>query len=265
MANHCVSISNQAPFSALHTFVVEELQSAQRETCERLQLEGIFAANKQLPMPWDFNDVLVITPVDAPGLTDFLAEANRLQQSGLCCFTLASCQLQGGEAARTLCDTLQTALATWLQIHAVLPDAVLIVHAGEHAQDLTWLDDFDLARYVGGLHLPVWTGIRAGQTDSVLEQVVQQRFDSPSLLLSGIKRRTAERAAETVAMMASISRRTRRYAMASRRSADKSLNTVSQHAMPVLEAASTSSAEMMRVILERALPVDQSNQGRRHD
>lgn len=265
MASHCVSISNQAPSSALHTFVVEELQSAQRETCERLQLEGIFAANKQLPIPWDFNHVLVITQAEAPGLTDFFAEANRLQQSDLCCFTLASCQLQGGEAARTLRDTLQTALATWLQIHAVLPDAVLIVHAGKYAQDLTWLDDFDLARYVGGLLLPVWTGISAGQTDSVLEQVVQQRFDSPSLLLSGIKRRMAERAAETVAMMGSISRRTLSCAIASQQSEDKLLNTVSQHAMPVLEAASASSAEMMRVILERALPVDQSNQGRCHD
>ena len=287
MANTCVSNSNRPPFSVLQAFVVDELQSARRETCERLKAGGLFAANKQLELPWDFNSVLVVSGVGAPGLTDFFAEANRLQQLGLCSFRFVACQLQGVEIARALCETLQLNLETWSQTCAAPPDAVLIVQGDDDAGDLMWLDDFKLARYVGDLSIPVWTGIIHGPSDNVLEQVVQQRFDSPSLLLSGVKQRMADRAAEAEknfislngliasglqrskdqmnGLMTSISTLGRAHTVDRQQVTAPLLDKVSQGANRMLDEASASSAELMRVILERAESAKRSNIGPLHD
>ena len=60
-------------FKSLHGFSIEidaidpeytlgDLEARKREIRERLQREGVFAANKMLVAPWDFNAVLVIAP-----------------------------------------------------------------------------------------------------------------------------------------------------------------------------------------------------------
>ena len=60
-------------------YTLGELEARKRDIRARLQAEGVFAANKQLPPPWDFNAVLVVAPLGGAGLGDFQAEADRLQ------------------------------------------------------------------------------------------------------------------------------------------------------------------------------------------
>lgn len=60
-------------FKSLHGFSIEidaidpeytlgDLEAKKREIRERLQSEGVFTANKQVPPPWDLNAVLVVAP-----------------------------------------------------------------------------------------------------------------------------------------------------------------------------------------------------------
>jgi len=186
-------------------YTLGDLEARKREIRERLQAEGVFAANKLLPMPWDFNAVLVVAPAGGAGLGDFQAEANRLEGFGICRFTYAYSRFQGEGAAREICDALQAALAAWAATTARQPDAVAIIRGGGAVNDMAWLNDYDLARYLCDLPIPVLTGIGHERDSTVLDEVANIRFDTPSKVIAGIEQVIAKRAAEAKANYQQVS------------------------------------------------------------
>ena len=90
-------------------YTLGELEARKRDIRARLQAEGVFAANKQLTPPWDFNAVLVVAPTGGAGLGDFQAEADRLQSHGICRFTYALSRFQGEGAPMEIRHALQAA------------------------------------------------------------------------------------------------------------------------------------------------------------
>lgn len=197
-------------FKPLHGFTMEvdaidpeytlgDLEARKREIRERLQAEGVFAANKALPAPWDFNAVLVVAPEGGAGLGDFQAEANRLQKWGVCRFTYTFSRFQGEGAAKEICDALQLALQTWDTSNDDLPDAVVIIRGGGAVNDMAWLNDYDLARFICDLSIPVLTGIGHERDNTVLDEVANIRFDTPSKVILGIEQVVVKRAAQAKA------------------------------------------------------------------
>jgi exodeoxyribonuclease VII large subunit len=197
-------------FKPLHGFTIEvdaidpeytlgDLEARKREIRERLQAEGLFTANKGLPAPWDFNAVLVVAPEGGAGLGDFQAEANRLQKWGVCRFTYTFSRFQGEGAAKEICDALQLALQTWASSKVELPDAVVIIRGGGAVNDMAWLNDYDLARFICDLSIPVLTGIGHERDNTVLDEVANIRFDTPSKVISGIEQVIVKRTAQVKA------------------------------------------------------------------
>lgn len=202
-------------FKAQHGFTLEidaidseytlgDLEARKRQIRDRLQAEGVFGANKLLPAPWDFNAVLVIAPDGGAGLGDFQAEANRLEQFGICRFTYALSRFQGEGAAREICDCLQAALAAWDASEQDRPDAVVIIRGGGAVNDLAWLNDYDLARLICDLPIPVLTGIGHERDSTLLDEVANIKFDTPSKVIAGIEQVIARRAAEARASFEQI-------------------------------------------------------------
>ena len=180
-------------------YTLGDLEARKREIRERLQAEGVFTANKKLPAPWDFNAVLVVAPAGAAGLGDFQAEANRLERYGVCRFIYAYSHFQGEGAAREICNALQDALATWASKVPEQPDAVVIIRGGGAVNDLAWLNDYDLARFVCDLPIPVMTGIGHERDSTVLDEVANTKFDTPSKVVAGIEQTIIKRVTEVKA------------------------------------------------------------------
>jgi exodeoxyribonuclease VII large subunit len=185
-------------FKPMHGFTLEidaidpqytlgDLEARKREIRERLQAEGVFSVNKQLPAPWDFNAVLVVAPDGAAGLGDFQAEAKRLEKFGICRFVYAYSRFQGEGAAREIGDALQTAIASWHGEAGAKPDAVVIIRGGGAVNDLAWLNDYDLARLICDMSIPVFTGIGHERDSTILDEVANTKFDTPSKVISGIE------------------------------------------------------------------------------
>jgi exodeoxyribonuclease VII large subunit len=194
-------------FKPLHGFSLEidaidseytlgDLEARKREIRERLQAEGVFGSNRQLPAPWDYNAVLVIAPQGGAGLGDFQAEADRLQRHGVCQFTYGLSRFQGEGAARELADALQLALSDWSALHATRPDAIVIIRGGGAVNDLAWLNDYDLARLICDSPIPVFTGIGHERDNTVLDEVAHTRFDTPSKVIAGIEHMVVQRIRE---------------------------------------------------------------------
>jgi len=168
-------------------YTLGDLEARKREIRERLQAQGVFGANRQLPAPWDYNEVLVVAPQGAAGLGDFQTDANRLQAGGICRFTYVYSRFQGEGAAKEISNALQTALTDWPDHHADPPDAIVIIRGGGAVNDLAWLNDYDLARLICDSPIPVLTGIGHERDNTVLDEVAHTRFDTPSKVIAAIQ------------------------------------------------------------------------------
>ena len=205
-------------FKSVHGFTLEidaidpeytlgDLEARKREIRERLQAEGIFAANKRLPVPSDFNAVLVVAPAGGAGLGDFQAEANRLEQFGVCQFIYSFSRFQGEGSAREICEALRTAMSHWVGHSDCLPDAIVIIRGGGAVNDLAWLNDYSLARCICKLPVPVLTGIGHERDTTVLDEVANCRYDTPSKVITGIEQTIAKRVAEAESYFEQVSSR----------------------------------------------------------
>ena len=191
-------------------FTLGDLEARKREIRTRLQQEGVIDANKKLPAPWDYTAVLVIAPQGAAGLGDFQAEARRLEQFGICRFVYALSRFQGEGAAAEILRVLMSALESWKGSGLAGPDAVVIIRGGGAVNDLAWLNDYALARAICNLPVPVLTGIGHERDSTILDEVANMKFDTPSKVVAGIEqviKKRAQEAKDNFELMASVAQR----------------------------------------------------------
>lgn len=96
------------------------------------------------------------------------------------------------------------------------PDAVVIIRGGGAVNDMAWLNDYDLARYICDLPIPVWTGIGHERDNTVLDEVAHTRFDTPSKVIAGIEKLISSRVFETQANFEQIANLAARATQSSR-------------------------------------------------
>lgn len=208
-------------------YTLGDLEARKREIRQRLQREGLFDLNRQLPAPWDFNEVLVVAPQGAAGLGDFDAEAQRLARFGVCRFDYAFSRFQGEGAAREVLQALNQAMDA-CRARGAVPDAVVIIRGGGAVNDLAWLNDYDLARAVCELEVPVFTGIGHERDNTVLDEVAHTRFDTPSKVILGIEQVIVRRVQEAKANFAEIVKQARQATQSSRAAVEQAHQTVLQ-------------------------------------
>lgn len=187
-------------------YTLGDLEARKREIRERLRREGLFDLNRKLPSPWDFNAVPVVAPQGGAGLGDFEAEARRLERFQICSFTYVFSRFQGEGAAAEIRTALMDALDACRSPNHAPPDAVVIIRGGGAVNDLAWLNDYELARCICELDVPVLTGIGHERDNTILDEVAHQRYDTPSKVIGGIEQRIRQRADEAKAAFELIAR-----------------------------------------------------------
>lgn len=176
------------------TYTLGDLEAKKRELRERLKREHLFDLNKRLPAPWDFFTVLVVAPQGGAGLGDFSKEADRLTRFAVCRFTYVHSRFQGEGAAGEILEALMTGLA---QVpDGQPPDAVILIRGGGAVNDLAWLNDYNLARFICECPVPVLTGIGHERDSTVLDEVAHTCYDTPSKVIAGIEQLVTQRARE---------------------------------------------------------------------
>jgi len=225
-------------------YTLGDMEARKREIRERLQREGLIDQNKALATPWDYNHVLVIAPEGAAGLGDFQAEASRLQAHGVCQFTYAYSRFQGEGAAAQIRLELHSALEQIRLNHPWVPDAVAIIRGGGAVNDLAWLNDYDLARAICELDIPVLTGIGHERDSTVLDEVAHQRFDTPSKVIAGIERTIVQRVREAQSTFADIQRATEQQLERTRRTVQANYTAIDSGAQRHLAQARQHSRDL---------------------
>ena len=229
-------------------YTLGELEARKRDIRARLLADGVFEANKNLPRPWDFNAVLVIAPTGGAGLGDFQAEADRLQAHGICRFTYALSRFQGEGAPAEIRSAINAALKQGAGTTTSPFDAVVIIRGGGAVNDLAWLNDYGLARLICDLPLPVLTGIGHERDNTVLDEVANARYDTPSKVIAGIEQRIVQRVSEIKANFEQVSSLAARASQVAKAQTSKFEMTVRSEVLRHLAQCKQASAEHLAAI-----------------
>lgn len=190
------------------SFTLGDIARKLRKIRETLEAKGLMGLNRALPRPTEFLHVAVISPRDAAGLGDFRQDADHLEAHQLCRFSYFPATFQGPDAAASLIETLGEVLRTLKG--GTTFDAVCLIRGGGSVTDLYWLNDLALSETLCQLPVPVFTGIGHERDNTILDEIANQRFDTPSKVIghiSGTLYANANQAVENLLSILKLSER----------------------------------------------------------
>ena len=180
------------------SYTLGDIARRYQQILERLTTEGLVDKNKLLPTPFDIQNVLVIAPENAAGLGDFKKDADALDKVGVCHFVYHSATFQGNTAAVNIIDALGNGLRQWALNFDSAPDLIVIIRGGGAVNDLAYLNDYNLAALLCKRSVPIWVGIGHEKDRTILDEVANRSFDTPSKVIGGIRNLIVERTQEVL-------------------------------------------------------------------
>ena len=180
------------------SYTLGDIARRYQQILERLTSEGLVNKNKVLPTPFDIQNVLVIAPENAAGLGDFKKDADALDKANVCHFVYHTATFQGNTAAVSIAESLANALRQWAQNFNTAPDLIVLIRGGGAVNDLAYLNDYDLAALLCKRSVPIWVGIGHEKDRTILDEVANRSFDTPSKVIGGIRNVIVERTQEVL-------------------------------------------------------------------
>ncbi|WP_413351247.1 exodeoxyribonuclease VII large subunit [Acinetobacter sp. A7.4] len=175
------------------SYTLGDIARRYQQILEKLTTEGLVNKNKGLPTPFDIQNVLVIAPENAAGLGDFRKDADVLDRTGVCHFVYHSATFQGNTAPTSIIESLSAGLRQWANDFDSPPDLIVIIRGGGAVNDLAYLNDYDLAALLCKRSVPIWVGIGHEKDRTILDEVANRSFDTPSKVIGGIRNLIQER------------------------------------------------------------------------
>ena len=180
------------------SYTLGDIARRYQQILERLNTEGLVDKNKLLPAPFDIQNVLVIAPENAAGLGDFKKDADALDKAGVCHFVYHTATFQGNTAAVSIIHALGNGLRQWALNFDTAPDLIVIIRGGGAVNDLAYLNDYNLAALLCKRSVPIWVGIGHEKDRTILDEVANRSFDTPSKVIGGIRNLIVERTQEVL-------------------------------------------------------------------
>ena len=222
------------------SFTLGDIAKRYQQIIQRLTQEGLLTNNKQLPTPFDVQNVLVIAPENAAGLGDFRKDADALQQTGVCHFVYHAATFQGNTASISIIQALSTALKQWAADYSIAPDLIVIIRGGGAVNDLAYLNDYDLAALLCKRTVPIWVGIGHEKDRTILDEIAHRSFDTPSKVIAGIRNLIVERVNEANAALQTIKLLSQHQLTAYQSQNDQCLKTIKTMAQNQINEAQRS-------------------------
>jgi exodeoxyribonuclease VII large subunit len=157
------------------SYTLGDLVKKRKEIIRRLQSEGIFDLNRELPFPELPQRIALITSPTAAGYEDFENQLLRNNRGYPFYLKLFPAVMQGEK-------TEESIIAAFDRIceQAEFFDVVVLIRGGGSASDLHWFDSYSLAAHCAQFPLPVVTGIGHERDDSIVDMVAHTRMKTPT-------------------------------------------------------------------------------------
>ncbi len=169
------------------SFTIGEMALKKKEIIDRLTREGLIDKNKLIEIPLVIQRIAIVSSATAAGYEDFL---NILHQNeyGFKFYTyLFDSFVQGEGAVSSMIEALKNCASLFKNF-----DAVVIIRGGGSVVDLHSFNDYELAKTIAMMPLPVFTGIGHTRDETVADFVASKSFKTPSELAKFIINRAFE-------------------------------------------------------------------------
>lgn len=159
------------------SFTIGEMALKKKEVIERLSCEGLIDKNRALPIPLVIQKIAIISSESAAGYEDFLKILNENRYGFKFYTRLFDAFVQGEFAVSSLIDALRRCVFEIKNF-----DVVVIIRGGGSTVDLQCFDDYELAKTIAIMPIPVLTGIGHTRDETVADYVACRSFKTPSEL-----------------------------------------------------------------------------------
>ncbi|MDT7829683.1 exodeoxyribonuclease VII large subunit [Pricia sp. S334] len=161
------------------SFTLGDLQKEKQDTIKKLQVEGIFAKNKQIELSVLPQRIAVISVETSKGYADFINVFESAAKTWNYTFfhLLFPSLLQGDKAVKTIIAQLKNIEKV---VHHF--DVVAIVRGGGGDIGLSCYNHYDLAREIAEFPIPVFTGIGHSTNETVAELIAHENAITPTKL-----------------------------------------------------------------------------------
>lgn len=182
------------------TYTLGDMARRRMEIIKRLQDEGVFSLNKELPFPVLPQRIAVITSPTAAGYGDFLNQLNG-NKAGFVFYThLFPAWMQGEKTEGSIIAALDQVYR-----YADLFDVVVIIRGGGATSDLNSFDSYLLATNCAQFPLPIITGIGHERDDTIVDLVAHTRMKTPTAVAEFLIGKIGEEADELRELQQNIS------------------------------------------------------------
>lgn len=159
------------------SFTLGEMALKRKEVIERLTREGLIDKNKLIELPLVIQKIAIVSSESAAGYEDFLKILKENKHGFKFYIKLFDAYVQGESAVNSLINALERCM---LEIKNF--DVVVMIRGGGSVVDLQCFNDYELARNIALMPIPVLTGIGHTRDETVADYVAWQSFKTPSEL-----------------------------------------------------------------------------------
>lgn len=156
-------------------YTLGDMVRRRMEIIKKLQDEGVYNLNKELPFPLLPQRIAVITSPTAAGYGDFLNQLNENKRGYHFYPYLFPAVMQGEKTEESVIAALDK-----IYHHTELFDVVVIIRGGGATSDLNSFDSYLLAANCAQFPLPVITGIGHDRDDTIVDLVAHTRMKTPT-------------------------------------------------------------------------------------
>ncbi|MCM1150913.1 MAG: exodeoxyribonuclease VII large subunit, partial [Alistipes senegalensis] len=163
-------------------YTLGDMECQRQETIRRLQEEGVWEMNRQLPAPAALQRIAVVSSAHAAGYRDFCKELERSPYAFR--LTLFDAFVQGTEAENSIVEALGRIACRQEEF-----DAVALIRGGGSVSDLNCFNAYRLCAHVAQFPLPVLTGIGHDKDTSVADMVAYAAHKTPTAVAGWLAER----------------------------------------------------------------------------
>ncbi len=157
------------------SFTLGELARERLQTIATLKKEGLFDANRKIPVPRVPLRIGVISAETSKGFSDFITILKKHPRKYSLDVNLFPALLQGDKAVDSIIRQLKS-----IESSAERFDIVAIIRGGGDEIGMTCFDSYDMVREICLFPIPVLTGIGHSTNETVAEMVAAQNKITPT-------------------------------------------------------------------------------------
>ncbi|MEN2985108.1 MAG: exodeoxyribonuclease VII large subunit [Thermodesulfovibrionaceae bacterium] len=169
------------------SYTVGDMALRKKEVIERLTKEGLIDKNKSIEIPLVIQRIAVVSSEYAAGYEDFLKILRENSYGFKFYIKLFDAFVQGESAVSSLVQAFKHCKA-----EANLFDVVVLIRGGGSVADLACFNEYELAKTIALMPIPIFTGIGHTRDETVADVVSSKSFKTPSEVAKFIIERAVE-------------------------------------------------------------------------